>query len=189
MITSLYSNRTASLLFMFFCFSVLIPSSLEATEIDRRLPKELRESCSSVRSPKPASLDETTLELFVTALSDLHKTASNLSSRLEILNKRFKELKKKNKVLAEQNARLKKALSIQAAIPKKAWHAYPLDKEVKDANTMLDELISKLTGLSPREARSKAQREARNRAQREARNRAQRETRSRAQRETRSRVH
>ncbi len=98
----------------------------------------------------PAGLDETTLELFVAAVADLHKTATNLSKRLHRLDAQIAKLRIRNGELEKENARLRKALKLQAAVPKKDWHSYPLDKEVKDANVMLDKLVSKLTGLAPR---------------------------------------
>ena len=99
----------------------------------------------------PAGLDETTLELFVSAVADLHKTATNLSKRLHKLDAQIAKLRMRNNKLEKENARLRKTLRLQATVPKKDWHTYPLDKEVKDANLMLDKLVSKLTGLAPRE--------------------------------------
>ena len=99
----------------------------------------------------PAGLDETTLELFVSAVADLHKTALNLSKRLHKLDAQIAKLRIRNKELEKENARMRKALRLQAAVPKKDWHTYPLDKEVKDANMMLDKLMTKLTGLAPHE--------------------------------------
>ena len=98
----------------------------------------------------PAGLDETTLELFVSAVADLHKTATNLSKRLHKLDAQIAKLRTRNKKLEKENSRLRKALRLQVKVPKKDWHTYPLDKEVKDANVMLDKLVSKLTGLAPR---------------------------------------
>jgi len=99
----------------------------------------------------PASLDETTLELFVTAVADLHKTATNLRTRLTQLEEHLQDLRTKNRALEAENARLRKTLRLQAAVPPKTWQSYPLDQEVRDANELLEHLVTTLTGLAPAE--------------------------------------
>jgi len=97
----------------------------------------------------PAGLDPVTIELFTCAVSDLHKTAKDLSYQLIMIENRVKLLKAENQLLKKENLKIREIAKIKKQTTTDPWQTFPLDKEVQQANMVLENLLANLTGLAP----------------------------------------
>ena len=99
-------------------------------------------------------MNEAMVELMAT-VAEMNDTAIRLTGRLHYLESHMEDLRTKNAKLQEQNERLARALKVSSRIiPTQATN--PLDGEVRDANHIIETLISavirrasSVIGLSP----------------------------------------
>ena len=95
-----------------------------------------------------SNLDSTTVELFTNAVGELHQTASTLAIKLSRIENRMKLLKAENRYLRTEVEKSIKRKSAQAKRVKAEARILPLDKEVMEANMILENLASKLSALA-----------------------------------------
>lgn len=93
-------------------------------------------------------LDEDTVDLFTSAVASLYESSSILTRRLSRIENRMKLLQAENRYLREELSKRQKKESIQKNIQRFSKMASPLDKEVEEANSILEQFVHSLSRLA-----------------------------------------